>query len=113
MTHSTQTKVLAIIDSCYTPAHIEAAARMLSGIDAPAVIKDALQMRRVEIAASVAVQVADKVLDAETRLQEAQYCLTAAQQSRSAHSIETWKVAVIKCRKEVAYWNEYFETTEA
>ena len=113
MTHSTQQKVLAIIASCCTPAHIEAAARMLSGVKAPKVVADALQMRRVEIIASVADRICDKLLEAQGRLQEAQYCLTAAQQSRSAHSIETWKVAVVKSRKEVAYWNEYFETTEA
>lgn len=112
MTHSTQTKVLAIINSCYTPAHIEAAARMLSGIKAPAVIRDALQMRRVEIIASAAVQVSDKLLEAEDRLLQAQWCLTLAAQSGNVQSLVTWARNVKSCRREVAYWNEYFETVE-
>ena len=113
MTHSTQQKVLAIIGSCYTPAHIEAAARMLGGIKAPKEVVDALQMRRVEIIASIADRVGDKLQEAESNLFKAQWCLTVAAQAGNAQSMATWAANVKKCRKEVEYWNQYFETTEA
>lgn len=112
MKQSTQQKVLAVIASCYTPAHIEAADRMLANVKAPAEIIKALQVRRVEIAASVAVQVADKLADAEDRLFQAEWCLTVAAKAKNVHSIQAWTANVIKARKEVSYWERYFETTE-
>lgn len=113
MRQAYQTKVLAIIASCTTPAHLECANRMLANVKAPKALIDALQVRRVELIATPDnVDIAARIEEIELKLDQAEQQSVRAMLMQNALMAEAWLNTVLKCRRELKVLNSLFDITE-
>ena len=105
-------KVLSVIESCTTTDHIECCDKWLQNISASPCLFSALQWRRVEVAANAAINVSDKISEAQERLNDATTAFNSLALDEPIEVFKRWAIVVQNCQKELTYWSNYFEAVE-